>query len=69
MIEPILPLLIKPRLPAAWGLYYSCLDRELSLKALERSQALGKTVEHGDVQLRGAWIIKKERKRQRKKEK
>lgn len=53
------------RLLAAWGLYYSCLDRELSLKALERSQAPGETA----VELRGAWIIRKERKRQRKKEK
>lgn len=52
------------RLPAAWGLYYSCLDRELSLKALERSQAPGETA----VELRGAWIIrKKERGRGREK--
>lgn len=29
-------------LPAAWGLYYSCLDRELALKALEPSQALAR---------------------------
>lgn len=29
-------------LPAARGLYYSCLDRELSLKALEQSQVLAR---------------------------
>lgn len=58
-------------LPAAWGLYYSCLDKELSLKALEESQALGEMVEHFNVQLRGESIIKKERKEEteRKKEK
>ena len=52
------------RLPAAWGLYYSCLDRELSLKALDRSQAPGETEEQSNVQLSRAWIIKKARQRQ-----
>lgn len=29
-------------LPTAWGLYYSCLDREHSLKALEQRQVLAR---------------------------
>lgn len=49
-------------LPAAWGLHYSCLDRELSLKALEQSQGPARDSGASDAPLRGASVIQRGKK-------